>query len=136
MSDLPPLEVLRRFRAHDFSLTDFLASRVERSADRPLLVFEGRSWSYAQFAREVGRLARFLAARGVAPGDRICVLSPNHPSTAILLFALARLGAVMVPANPDYGPEEAHYVFDHAGVSGLIASPATLDVAEAAAARL
>ncbi|WP_144186576.1 class I adenylate-forming enzyme family protein [Elioraea rosea] len=133
MSDrLAPLEVIRRFRAHDFTLADFLAARVEARPEDTFLVFEGRSWSYAAFAREVARLAAWLAAKGVRAGDRIGVLSTNHPTTAALLFATARLGAIMVPANPDYGPAEAGYVFGHAGISGLVAGPGQVAVAVAA----
>ncbi|HEV7267871.1 MAG TPA: AMP-binding protein [Falsiroseomonas sp.] len=133
---MPPLEVLRRFRAHDFTLADFLASRVEALPDEPCLVFEGRTWSYAEFAAEVGRCATVLAARGLRPGDRLGVLSTNHPSTAVLLFACARLGVILVPANPDYGPSEAAYVFGDAGIVGLVAAPGLLEVAEAAIAGL
>lgn len=129
---LAPLEVLRRLRGHDFTLADFLAARVEARPDEPVLLFEGRTWSYAAFADEVARLAAWLAAKGVAPGDRIGVLSTNHPSTAALLFATARLGAIMVPANPDYGASEAGYVFGHAGISGLVVAPGLVAVAEAA----
>jgi crotonobetaine/carnitine-CoA ligase len=98
---LAPLEVLRRFRAHDFSLADFLASRVEAQPEAPLVLFEGETISAGRFAVEVERAAALLAARGIGAGDRLGVLSTNHPSTLVLLFACARLGAILVPANPD-----------------------------------
>lgn len=133
---IPPLDVLQRFRPHDFSLRDFLDSRVEANPSKPFLLFEGEEWSYAEFATDVDRCARFLAARKVGAGDRIGVLSPNHPSTAVLLFALAGLGAIMVPANPNYGPDEAAYVFGNSEVAGVLAAPATLAVTETAVSRL
>ena len=40
----------------------------------------------------------------------------------LTLFAAARLGAIMVPVNPDFGVEEARYVLTNAEVSGVIAS--------------
>ncbi len=133
---MEPLAVLRRFRAHDATLGDFLASRVETQAEQTFLIFEGRSWTYAQFAAEVARCARLLVARGLKHGDRLGVLSPNHPTTAVLLFAAARLGVILVPANPDYGAAEAAYVFGDSGIAGLVASPATAATAEAAIAGL
>jgi crotonobetaine/carnitine-CoA ligase len=133
---LAPLAVLRRFRAHDFSLADFLASRVEAQPDATLVLFEGKTITAGAFAAEVEAAAAMLAARGIGAGDRLGVLSTNHPSTPVLLFACARLGAILVPANPDYGVEEATYVFGNAGIAGLIAAPATLAVAEAARGRL
>lgn len=133
---LPPLDVLRRFARNDGSLGAFLAARAAARPDAPLVLFEGTTLTYAAFARAVERTAALLALCGIEAGDRLGVLSTNHPSTAVLLFACARLGAILVPANPDYGANEAAYVFGNAGISGLIASPGTLAVAEAAAARV
>jgi crotonobetaine/carnitine-CoA ligase len=133
---LAPLEVLRRFRAHDFSLAGFLASRAEAAPDAALILFEGGTLSASTFAAQVEAAAAMLTERGIGAGDRLGVLSTNHPSTLVLLFACARLGAILVPANPDYGVEEAAYVFGNAGISGLVTAPATLAVAEAARDRL
>jgi crotonobetaine/carnitine-CoA ligase len=133
---IEPLDVLRAYPRHDYTLPGFLESRIGAGSEREFLVFEGRSWSYGEIGRAAERMAAYLAARGVAAGDRIGVISANHPSTVALFFALARLGAIMVPTNPDFGPEEAGYVFDHAGVSGIIAAPNTLKVAQTVRAGL
>lgn len=133
---MEPLEVLRTYPRHDFTLPGFLESRIAAGADREFLVFEGQSWSYGEIGRAVERTAAYLAAREVNAGDRIGVISANHPSTVALFIALARLGAIIVPTNPDFGPEEAGYVFDHAGVSGIVAAPTTLEVAQTVRAGL
>lgn len=132
-----PLEVLRQYRAHDFTLADFLAARVEAHPDKPALLFEGETWTYRQLDARIARVASWLAQEmQVGAGDRVGVLSANHPSTVVLMFALARIGATMVPANPDYRLDEALYVFRHAQVCGLVCSPATLETAAAIAAEL
>ncbi len=123
---LQPLEVLSSYPPHDGTLAGMLASRIAAAPDRPFLVFGERRWSYAEFGAAVGRAAAVLHGRGVRAGERVGVVSANHPSTVIALFALARLGAVMVPVNPDYGVEEARYVLTHAGVSGVLCAPETL----------
>ncbi len=134
---LSPLEVLRQYRAHDFSLTDFLAARVAQHPDKPALLFEGETWSYGELAARIARTAAWLAHdMRVGAGDRVGVLSVNHPSTVVLMFALARLGATLVPANPDYRLDEALYVFEHAQICGLVCSPATLDTATAVVSQL
>jgi crotonobetaine/carnitine-CoA ligase len=134
---LPPLEVLRQYRAHDCSLTDFLAARVAQHPDKPALLFEGETWSYGELAARIARTAAWLAHdMRVRAGDRVGVLSANHPSSVVLMFALARLGATLVPANHDYRLDEALYVFDHAQISGLVCSPATLDTATAVVSQL
>ncbi|NOV23968.1 long-chain fatty acid--CoA ligase [Cupriavidus necator] len=132
-----PLEVLQQYRPHDFTLTDFLAARVALHPDKPAILFEGDTWSYADLAVRVERTAAWLAHdMQVRAGDRIGVLSANHPSTVVLMFALARLGATLVPANPDYRLDEALYVFGHAQISGLVCAPATLETAAAIVAQL
>jgi crotonobetaine/carnitine-CoA ligase len=133
---LRPIEVLRRYPPHDGTLGGLLASRAAAAPERAFVVFKGRPTSYRAFVSEVERAAAMLAARGVGTGDRVGVMSLNHPSTVALFFALARLGAIMVPVNPDYGVEEAGYVLAHAEVCGVLASPETIDIVRTACARL
>ncbi len=129
-----PIDVLSGYPAHRGSLRSVLASRASAAPEREFLVFEGRALTYRDTAREVDRAAAMYAARGVKPGDRVGVMSQNHPSTVITLLALARLGAIMAPVNPDYGVEEARYVLSHAQVSGVLSSPAALATVTAATA--
>ncbi|MBB5696393.1 class I adenylate-forming enzyme family protein [Muricoccus pecuniae] len=127
-----PLQVIARFRDHDFTLHDFLRARVEAQPDGTALEFEGRAWSYGQLDGLVARWAGWLAAKGVAAGDTLAVMAQNDPNTVALLFAAARLGAILVPVNPDYGVPEARYVLDHAQVRGVVVSPDRQPVAEEA----
>jgi crotonobetaine/carnitine-CoA ligase len=89
------------------TLASMLRSRAAVAGGREFIVYQGRSFSYAQVLEEVGHAAAVLAGMGVKEGDRVGVMSLNHPSSVFAFFALAGLGAVMVPVNPDYGVEEA-----------------------------
>ncbi|MCG6874093.1 MAG: AMP-binding protein [Betaproteobacteria bacterium] len=131
-----PIEVISSYPAHIGTLSSMLASRATAAPDREFIVFQGESRSYLDVAHDVERAAALFAARGVQPGDRVGLMSLNHPSTVITFFALARLGAVMVPVNPEYGVEEAGYVLAHAQVCGVLCSPAALDRVRAARARI
>ena len=131
-----PLDVLRLYPPHDGSLVGLLHSRAAVAANRPCLVFEGHSHTYAQVLEAAARTAAVLAARGVGAGDRVAVMSHNHPSTVFLLLALASLGAVMVPLNPDYGVAEAHYVLNHAEVCGVVCAAEVWPTVEQACAGL
>lgn len=122
---LSPQEVVALYPAHEYSLSTLLESRIAAVPDKPFLVFEDQSWTYAEFGRAANRTAAWLRARGIGRGDRLGVFSHNHPSTVILLFALARIGAVMVPLNPEFGASEARYALSNAQVSGLVCSPQT-----------
>jgi carnitine-CoA ligase len=134
LSMIEPSQVLARYPAHRWTLGSLLASRAGSAGEREFLVFGDRSWTFSQTLLEVDRTAAMLQARGIGAGHRVGVMSLNHPSTVFVLFALARLGAVMVPVNPEFRAEEARYVLSHAEVSGVICSPAALETVRAALA--
>lgn len=124
---LEPAEVVARYPAHGYTLPGLLASRADVLPDKPCLAFEGRTWTYREVVLDSERTAAWLASRGVKAGDRVGVFSYNHASTVSLFVALARLGAVMVPVNPEFGVAEAGYVFANAEVCGVVCSPDTCE---------
>jgi carnitine-CoA ligase len=124
---LRPLEVLSLYPPHRGTLASLLSTRASVAPQRECLVFEDHVLDYRQVEALAGRAAAMFAARGVEPGDRVGVMSANHPSTVITLLALARLGAVMVPVNPEYRAAEAGYVLDHAQVCGVVCAPEVSD---------
>lgn len=133
---MEPLEVISGYPRHDTTVTGVLSSRIAAVPEREFLVFGSRNWTYAEFGIAVERAAALFHARGVRAGDRIGVVSANHPTTVMTLFALAQLGAIMVPVNPDYGIEEARYVLSHAAVAGVVCAPATLATTRLACAAI
>jgi len=131
---LKPLEVLKLYPAHDYTLAGAFESRAQRDPSRPFIAFGGKTWSWAEFGAAVENTARFLVARGVARGDRVGVLARNDIGHALLLFACARIGAIMVPTNPEFGVEEAGYILKHAEVSALACNEDLLEKARKACA--
>ena len=127
-----PLAVLHQYPAHDYSLHGAFLSRMQRDPARPFMVYEGCTWSWDAFHDALLRTARVLAARGIGHGDRVAVMARNHPGHPLLLFALARLNAIMVPVNPEFGVTEARYVLRHSGVAAIACSSETLAVAREA----
>ncbi len=133
---MTPLEVLRRYPPHDGTLWAMLASRAAVRPGHPFVVDRGASIGYAELMVRAERASAMFAARGVRSGDRVGVMTLNHASTVVAWFALARLGAIMVPVNPEFGRAEAGYVFAHAQVAGVLCSPEVLEVVRAACAAI
>ncbi len=131
---LEPGAVIAAYPPHTYTLNSILATRAALAGEREFLVFHESSWSYESAMESVARVASVLHQRGIKAGDRVAVMSLNHPSTVFLFFALARLGAVMVPINPEFRVEEARYVLGHAEVSGVVCSPAVLSTVREALA--
>lgn len=105
-----------------------LGSWIERHAaftpDRPVVHFAGSSLSWRSFAERVRGLARGLKhGLEIGRGDRVAFLGYNHPDFLVLLFACARLGAMLVPLNWRLAPAEHLYILKHAGVRALFLGP-------------
>ena len=73
--------------------------------------------TYAEFDVAVNRAAHALADRGLAKGDRLALLSHNCWQYAVLAFATAKLGVVLVPVNFMLGADEIAYILRHSGAT-------------------
>ena len=105
------------------TLGDLLRRTAARRPDHPAVVCGEERWTYAEFDACVNRVANGLAALGVGRGDRVAVLSRNSHAFAAVRFALARLGAVLVPINFMLNAEEVAFVLRHAGARVLCTGP-------------
>ena len=131
-----PLEVLQNYRPHNGTLDDAFASRCAKEADRVFLIQGESEMTWQEFGTQYKKLARALAARGVSHGDRVALIGRNDTSHVLALFALARLGAIMVPINPEFGERELNYALGHAEVTGIIADAALEGVIRHSAGQL
>ena len=106
-------------------MSDGLADVIERHAKGRggdiALHFEGESSSYRQLWRCIESATHTLKQAGVQPGDRVACLSLNHPGVLVLLFALARLGAIFLPLNYRLAAAELAAVLSHADASFIVA---------------
>nr|GAT42738.1 predicted protein [Mycena chlorophos] len=125
------------------TLPEFFASEIlARHSTRPALVSRseaprahggpvshnfGRTdrlaWSFDEFNRHINALARGLLALGVKPGDRVGVLMGNNSAYAMLQWACASLGVILVTINPAYRVHELAAVLNLVGVSHLFVVP-------------
>ena len=128
-----PLEVLNLYSPHDYTLAGAFASRQQAGPQRSFLVHQHRNWSWQAFHAAAEKFARALTARGISWGDRVSIVARNSDAHALLLFACARIGAIMVPSNPEYGVQELGYVLKHAAVSAVMCGVEGLAVVREAA---
>src|SRR5690348_9671699 len=98
------------------NLSSWIERRADLSPDRAAILFEGETVTWVRFFEEVRSIARVLRdGLGVGPGDRVAHLGYNTPSYLALLFACARVGAMLVPLNWRLAvPEHACIVTDAA----------------------
>jgi fatty-acyl-CoA synthase len=115
------------------TLADLLRRTARRYPAKAAIACGDVAWTYAEFDTLCNRLAAGLHARGITQGTRVAVLSRNSHAFAALRFALARLGAVLVPINFMLKAEEVAYILRHAGAQTLAVDGGLAELGHAAA---
>ena len=83
----------------NFGVGSWIERRARIAPGQLALVGDDRSFTYAELAQRVRRLANGLQRLGVGRGDRVAWLGPNHPAFLEALFASGLLGAALAPVN-------------------------------------
>jgi fatty-acyl-CoA synthase len=130
---MPAAADLAPIRRH--TLADLLRRSAARHPHKLAIACGEVRWTYREFDTLCDRLAAGLAGLGLVRGDRVAILARNSHAFAALRFALARIGAVLVPVNFMLQADEAAYILRHAGVRLLATDSALAALAQAAASR-
>jgi fatty-acyl-CoA synthase len=101
-----------------------LGSLPERAARRwgarEALYFNGRRWSFTELSRSVDRLARGLLALGVQPGEKVALWMVNRPEFIEAMFAVIKIGAILVPINTRLRTEDTAYILGQSDSAALL----------------
>lgn len=108
---------------------------IERWADfapdKPAIRFEGRDIAYRSLHERIRAVARMLRNElGIGRGDRVAFLGFNSPDFLALLFACARLGAMLVPLNWRLAPPELLFILQNSGACVLFVEPEFVEPVE------
>jgi crotonobetaine/carnitine-CoA ligase len=131
VQEAPPVGITTSVRlpaVHPFAGMDVstaLADRARRFGGSRFLVWEpargeSRTWTYAEFARDVEATAAGLHAWGVREGDAVVLLLDNSPAFLFAWFACAQLGAVAVDMNTRYSVDELRHAIELTGAVGAV----------------
>ena len=102
-------------------LSDLIARNAAFTPHKVALRYDGGSLTYAAFAERIAAAARALkSVLGVGRGDRIAILAANHPDYLVLLYACARLGALLLPLNWRLALPEQLFILADASVKVLL----------------
>jgi fatty-acyl-CoA synthase len=124
---------IQKAPVYQHSLSDLLRRTAGRVPHKLAIRCGETTWSYAEFDRICTRLAAGLWAQGIHPGDRVAILSRNSHAFAAMRFALARIGAVLVPINFMLNAEEIAFILQNSGTTALAIGPDFLENGLAAA---
>jgi fatty-acyl-CoA synthase len=104
--------------------------------DRVALVYGSERLTFGDLERRSSGLARGLLGRGFRHGDAVCVLAHNRTEWFELLFALAKIGGVIVPVNYLLKPKEVAYIVADSGARWVVGDDALWPTVEALVAEV
>ena len=106
-------------------------ARQPRTAGRVAIAWEhedGRAGrlSYGELQAQADRLSQALVRLGVQRGDRVAVVMPQRPETAVAQMAIFQLGAVAMPLSMLFGPDALAYRLQDSGTRVAIADESSI----------
>jgi long-chain acyl-CoA synthetase len=101
-------------------LYEILRRAAAEGRDLPATTFMGADLTFGDLKDRADRFAAALARRGIVKGDRVGIMLPNCPPYLIGVFAVLRLGAMVVNVNPAYTPPEIEFLVRDSGLTALL----------------
>ena len=105
------------------TIGEILPRSASAYGDKTALVFNDRSFSFAELDTMTNRMASGLASLGIEPGDRVTLYAQNSWEWVVSYHAIAKTGAVINPVNVMLTPDEVGYVVKDCGAKALITTP-------------
>src|SRR5512139_858257 len=114
----------------EINLGALLDAAIAKNADGDAVVYADRDvrWSYREFGALVDRVAKGLMALGVQRGEKVAVWATNVPHWAVLQFATARIGAVLLTVNTNYRSAELAYLLRHSECENIFLTGGWRDI--------
>ncbi|WP_215541534.1 non-ribosomal peptide synthetase [Amycolatopsis sp. CA-230715] len=103
-----------RDRAPSGTLPGLFADRVARNPRATALVFDERSWSYAELDAWSNRIARTLVERGAGPERRVALVLERSPLLVAAILGVLKAGAAYVPVDPGFPADRIEYILSDA----------------------
>jgi acyl-CoA ligase (AMP-forming) (exosortase A-associated) len=105
------------------TLFELFADNLRDRTDHPFVIDPDRTYTYGEAAIDVARVAGWLAAKGVGPGDRVIVQLRKGIREVAAMLAAARIGAVVVNVNVALVAEQLLFVARDCGARAMILEP-------------
>jgi long-chain acyl-CoA synthetase len=97
-----------------------LTDTAKRIPDDPAIRLEGKTVTFLEMNRRVDALAHGFMNLGLKPGDVCVQMMPSSLNWVLVYYALAKLGAMVVPVNFLFRKRELEYIFRDSGAKAFI----------------
>src|SRR6478735_4577080 len=129
-----PMSLADLDTARQHALGDLPRRTARRVPDKTAIIDGDKRLTFAELEAVVDGTAAAIAEAGLAKGDRLALLCHNCWQFAVLDFAAARAGVVLVPVNFMLGGDEIAFILDHSGAAAFVVEDALVPTAEKALA--
>ncbi|MET9963712.1 amino acid adenylation domain-containing protein [Streptomyces sp. NPDC006326] len=106
--------------ARDTPLHALVEAQAARTPHAPAVEGQGTVFTYGQLDRQANRLARALAAHGIAPGSRIGLSLARSARSVVLLLAVHKAGCAYVPLDPAYPADRLSAIAATADMTAVV----------------
>jgi len=113
------------YKDYNLTISDLLERDAMVFPSKEAVVVEDRRYSYFDLNEEANRLAAGLLKMGVRRDDKVAIWMHNLYEWVVAWFAVAKIGAVVVPMDTWYKPSEAEYILGHSEAVCVITSEET-----------
>lgn len=105
----------------EYTLGSILEKWAFKTPDKEFMIYADRDlrFTYAEFNERVNALAKGLIYIGVKPGDKVGIWAKNVPDWLTVMFATAKIGAILVTINTNYKLSEISYLLKNANINTL-----------------
>ena len=105
----------------DYTLGEMLEKWAFKTPDKEFMIYADRDlrFTYAEFNDRVDALAKGLLYVGVKPGDKVGIWAKNVPDWLTVMFATAKIGAILVTINTNYKSSEISFLLKNADIQTL-----------------
>jgi len=101
---------------------ELITFQAKKRKKKVALFVDDEKITYGEILEKVDRLAGFLVDKGVKEGDKVALFLRNSPEFIYTIFAVSKLGAVLVPVNTFLKEDELSYILEDSGSTVLLAS--------------
>ena len=96
------------------------ARAAARGGSREALAFQGQRWTFGDVSARVDAAAKGLIELGIQPGDKVALWMVNRPEWIDAMFAIMKIGAVLVPVNTRFRTDDMAYVLNQSDAAAVI----------------
>jgi len=102
------------------TVKELISSQAKALPDKVFMYYKDITKTFKELNDISNRIGNGLLSLGIKKGDRVTLLIPNKPEFVYAWFGLMKIGAIMVPINTQFKPDEIKYIINNSEANTII----------------